>query len=501
VNLVEAITSQWKGWVPLLEKVVNSVVTVLWDIPMPFAILFAGFFFTLENKFFQLRYLRQIFQQVMDSIRPKKESATKNGALSSFDAGNIAVGCLVGVGCIGGVATAISIGGPGAVFWMWVASFVGMIIKMAEVTLSVYYRTRDAEGTIIGGPTVYIEKGIGEEMNVRSWKALVVLFVIGMLAPIFLSIQNYAASSAISSTFDLNIILVSLIFAVLVYVVIVRGIPVIRKFFKFVVPLMTLTYLVLGCVILLMNMGKVLPTLELIMKHAFMGTAAIGGFAGAALSQVITQGVSQAVYSSEFGWGTTPVIHSTADVDHPVKQGLWGGFEVFFTSVVICGITAFVVILSGDWVSGRTGIDLALHSFERTLGTTGKYMVTIILFLFALTSACGWYANREIMVKHLLQKKPALKKQVLRYVKVFCAFPEFAFVVYVVTVHFPDKDVWLMTSIMTAVPTFINIFFLLVLSHQFKKLVLDYKARHLKIGKIDEDVRLFYEDNKHHTIS
>ena len=483
-----------KGWVLLLENIANTVVNILWDIPMPFAILFAGVFFTIESRFFQLRHLQHIVSRVVQVILHKRESSSKKGTLSSFYAGNIAIGCLVGVGCVGGVASAIAIGGPGAVFWMWIAALVGMIIKMVEVTLSVYYRSRDEEGHIIGGPTVYIQKGIGEEMNVRRWMFLVVLFVIGMIAPIFLSIQNYVASTAISSTFHLNIIWVSLLFAVLVYFIIVRGTPFMGKIFKVIVPFMTLSYLLLGCVIILMNVEKVMPVLEQIIKHAFNGSAAMGGFAGATLAQVITVGVSQAVYSSEFGWGTTPIIHSTADVDHPVKQGLWGGFEVFFTSIVMCSITAFVVILSDDWVSGKTGIDLVLHSFEQILGMAGRYMVTVILFLFAVTTASGWYVSREIMVKHLLNKKSAAKKQVLKYLKLFCAFPEFLFVLYVVTFHFPDKDVWLMTGIMTAVPTFINIFFLLILSHQFKKLLLDYKARYLKIGHVDEEVRLFYEE-------
>nr|WP_274388507.1 amino acid carrier protein [Brevibacillus agri] len=480
--------------VVLIEKMANSIVNILWDIPMPFAILFAGFFFTVDNRFFQLRQLLHIFRHIWGSTRQKTEKTSQRGGLPSYIAGNIALGCLVGVGCIGGVATAISIGGPGAVFWMWVASAAGMIIKMVEVTLSVYYRTRDEDGQFIGGATVYIEKGIGEEMNVKNWMFLVVLFVIGMIAPIFLSIQNYVASVAISTTFHMNILGVSFLFALLVYFIIVRGIPYLARIFLFIVPFMIVAYLALGFLIILMNVEKVIPTLELIIRHAFYGSAAIGGFTGATLAQVITIGVSQAVYTSEFGWGTTPIVHSTANVDHPVKQGLWGGFEVFFTSIVICGITAFVVILSDDWVSGRTGIELALHSFEQTLGLAGKYMVTVIIFLFALTSASGWYVSREIMVKHLLNKKKVAKKHVLKYLKIFCAFPEFLFVVYVVTFHFPDKDVWLMTGIMTAVPTFINIFFLLVLSHQFKKLLQDYKARYLNIGQIDEDVRLFYED-------
>lgn len=478
----------------MLENMAYSIVNILWDIPVPFAILFAGFFFTVENRFFQLRYLLHIFRHIWGSISQKREKANKQGGLPSAITGNIAIGCLVGVGCIGGVATAIAVGGPGAVFWMWVASAVGMIIKMVEVTLSVYYRTRDEDGQIIGGATVYIEKGIGKEMNVKNWMFLVVLFVIGMSAPVFLSIQNYVASVAVSTTFHMNILVVSFVFALLVYFIIVRGISHLAKIFLFIVPFMIVAYLALGFLIIVMNVEKVIPTLELIIRHAFHGSAAIGGFTGATLAQVITIGVSQAVYTSEFGWGTTPTVHSMSNVDHPVKQGLWGGFEVFFTSIVICGITAFVVILSGDWVSGQTGVELALHSFEQTLGLAGKYIVTVIIFLFALTSASGWYVNREIIARHLLNKNKVVKKHVLKYLKVLCALPEFLFVVYVVTFQYPDKDVWLMTGIMTAVPTFINIFFLLVLSHQFKKLVQDYKARYLNIGQIDEDVRLFYEE-------
>jgi len=151
-----------KGLVVLIEKMANSIVNILWDIPMPFAILFAGFFFTVDNRFFQLRQLLHIFRHIWGSTRQKTEKTSQRGGLPSYIAGNIALGCLVGVGCIGGVATAISIGGPGAVFWMWVASAAGMIIKMVEVTLSVYYRTRDEDGQFIGGATVYIEKGIGE---------------------------------------------------------------------------------------------------------------------------------------------------------------------------------------------------------------------------------------------------------------------------------------------------------------------------------------------------
>lgn len=491
-------TSETKGWVLLIEKLVPSIAKILWDIPMPFAVLFTGFYFTVENKLFQLRYLRHLFQQIVPQISYKHERARQDGALSSFNAANIALGCLVGVGCIGGVATAISIGGPGAVFWMWIAALAGMIIKIAEVTLSVYYRRANGEGKIIGGPTVYIEKGIGKELGVKSWKILVGFFVAGIIVPIFLSIQNYGASYAVHSTFGTNMLVASFLFALLVYLMIMRGTHYLGKIFRLVVPIMILAYVALGSIVIIMNLEKVIPALELIMKHAFLGTAAIGGFAGATLSQVITMGVSQAVYSSEFGWGTTPIIHSTANVNHPVKQGLWGGFEVFLTTIVICGITAFVVIISGDWTSGRSGIDLALHSFELTLGAWGRYIVTVILCLFALTSASGWYVHRKIMVNHVLEKKPALKKQVLRYLKLLCALPEFILVLYAVMFHFPDKLLWLLTGIMTAIPTFINIFVLLILSNQFKRLLQDYKARYMKIGKIDEEADLFYEKRQHY---
>jgi AGCS family alanine or glycine:cation symporter len=475
-------------------KIIESIVHVLWDAPLIFAILLTGFYYTAENKFFHIRYPRHIFHMILKNIKGKKDSNSK-GMLFSFEAASIAIGSTVGIGSIGGVATAIAVGGPGAVFWMWVAAFVGMMIKMAEITLAVYYRDTDEEGNVYGGPIQYIEKGIGEEMKFKWWAFPAVVFGICLISTIFISIQNYIASDAISLTFGQNIFAVSFTYSILVFFMTRCGITYLGKISKIIVPIMTLAYIVLGLTIIFMNFERIIPSFEYIVRNAFLGTAAIGGFAGATLSQAITMGVSQAVYSSEFGWGTSPLIHSTAKVDHPVKQGLWGGVEVFFTSIIICSITAFVIILSGKWTLGGSGIDLALQSFESTLGIGGRYMITIILFFFALTTSTGWYSYSEIIVRNLLKKKPILKNTLLKYLKVFYSFPEFIFVVYVTAFHLPDKIVWFMTYITVAIPTFINIFALLILSHKFKKILLDYKMRNFKIGEMDEE-DLFYEKKR-----
>ncbi|HEY9576274.1 MAG TPA: amino acid carrier protein [Pseudobacillus sp.] len=475
------------------ERIVDALGNFLWDSPLVFAILLTGFYYTVENGLFPFRYALHIFRELLNSITHSKALQQCKGLLPSFEAASIAIGSTVGIGSIGGVATAIAIGGPGAVFWMWIAAFAGMMVKMAEVTLAVHYRTADEEGNVYGSPIIYIEEGIGTEMNFKKWMVPAALFGIGIISTIFISIQNYVASHAISSTFGQNIFVVSFLYALSVFLVIRRGIGYLGKVSKFIVPAMSFSYIALVLVIIVTHVDMVLQSIELIIKDAFFGTAAIGGFAGATVFQAITMGVTQAVYSGEFGWGTSPIVHSTAKVDHPVKQGLWGCFEVFFTTIILCTLTAIVIIISGEWTSGGSGIELALHSFESILGMPGRYTVTIMLFFFAFTTSVGYYFYSEVIIRHLLRKTPPLKSILLKYLKLFYAFPEFLFVVYVTAFQFPEKYIWLMSNITTAVPTIINIFVLLVLSHQFKKLLLDYKARYMKAGEIDEEIPLFHD--------
>ncbi|MET3291931.1 UNVERIFIED_CONTAM: AGCS family alanine or glycine:cation symporter [Brevibacillus sp. OAP136] len=476
------------------EKILDAVVNFLWDVPLVFAILFTGFFYTIESKFFQLTHLKLFFRETICRIWRKGDEPRSPGMLTPLEAAYTAIGSTVGIGSIGGVATAIAIGGPGAVFWMWIAAFIGMIIKTAEVTLSVHYRTVDEEGNLYGGPTFYIENGIGKEMNVKAWILPASLFGVGIISTVFISIINYAASDAISSTFGVNIFAVSIVYALLLYFLIMNGIKYLGKIFTIMIPVTTTFYIVLGLVIIGMNAEKVWPVLVMIGKDAFLGTAAVGGFAGAALSQVITMGVSQAVYSSEFGWGTSPMIHSTAKVNHPVKQGFWGGIEVFVNTIVICSITAFVILLSGEWTSGESGMTLALKSYESILGPAGKYMVTVVIFFFAITTSSAWYSYTEIILRHLFRKQTALKNKLLKLLKLVYPLPEFLLVIYVVIYHISDRNVWLMTEITTAVPTFVNIFVLLILSQRFKKLLQDYKARHMGRGVVDEDFSPFHSD-------
>ncbi|MEH6942983.1 alanine/glycine:cation symporter family protein [Bacillus sp. JJ722] len=477
------------------ERIIDYLVNILWDTPLTFAIILTGVYFTIENRFFQINYLIYAFRNLFTVNFYIKAAKYLRENKSSIGATSLSIGSTVGIGSIGGVATAIAIGGPGAIFWMWIAAFFGMIIKTAEVTLAVYYRSKDKEGNIYGGPTAYIEKGIGIEMNFRSWLVPVAIFSIGITSTIFISSQNYIASKAISSTFGINIFIVSILYSAVVFLFIRRKAENIGRLFIFIIPVITSAYIIIGLIIMVADFRNIPSAFGLIINDAFHGTSALGGFTGATLSQVITMGVTQAVYSSEFGWGTSPIVHSVAKINHPVKQGLWGGFEVFFTTI-ICSITAFVIILSGEWTSGQSGLVLSLNSFESFFGVFGRYIITIIIFFFALTTSIGWFTYNEIIFRHLFRNRSLLKGRLINCLKFLYPFPEFLFVVYITVFHLSEKYVWSLTNITVAFPTFINIISILILSNQFRKLVLDYKARYLKIGKVDADMHLFYEDKE-----
>ena len=382
-----------------MEKILDSVVSFLWGTPLIVGILFTGFYITLRSGFFQFAFFGHIMKNTFGNLLSKnKEEGSEKGILSPVEAVSTAIGGSVGVGNIGGVATAIATGGPGAVFWMWVCALVGMIIKTAEVTLAVHYRNTDEEGNPYGGPTYYIEKGLGEEKGFKLWPLMAFLFGGGIFATFFITLQNYTVSEALDSAFGIGMIPASLIYCFLTYVMIFGGIKHVGKIAGKIVPLMCLFYIISCLYIIISNISELPAVFELIFKSAFTGTAAVGGFAGAGISQVIRLGVSRSVYSNEAGWGTSPMIHSTSKTDHPVKQGLWGGFEVFVDTMLVCTMTAITVIITGQWSSGLSGATLTLSAFEIGMGPIGKSILAIGVFLFGITTSSGWYSYYEIIL-------------------------------------------------------------------------------------------------------
>ncbi|WP_432667457.1 amino acid carrier protein [Wukongibacter baidiensis] len=478
----------------LIEKIVWDI---LWGLPLILLILAVGIFFTVITGFFQFRYFGYAMKQAYKKFFKSNDTEKDSGAISPFEALSIAIGATVGVGNIGGVASAIAIGGPGAVFWLWVAGLLGQIIKVVEISLAVHYRTKDEDGKTFGGPTYYMRKGLGEEKNFKLLsKVLAFIFIFGFGVGFFITMQNYTVSEAVSSTFDMSMVTVSVVYTILLYLMISGGLSSLGRIAAKLVPFMCAFYILGGIFIILKNISHLPGTLGLIFNSAFSGTAALGGFAGAAFTQVIKVGMSRAVFSNEAGWGSSPMIHASAKTDHPVRQGLLGIFEVFIDTIVICSITSLAIVITGEWSSGVSGAALTLSAFEHGLGSLGRIILTIGILLFGVTTSSGLYAQIEVLLRYILGNNSKSTDKILTFYKWAYPIPGLALVIFAVMKELPGTSVWLFADMSTALPIFANILALLILSPKFLTLLKDYKARYMGIGKVDPNFKVFYDEGK-----
>ncbi|GAA6326185.1 amino acid carrier protein [Fusobacterium ulcerans] len=477
----------------------EALVNFLWGLPIIVIILGTGFYLTFKTGFFQVFHLKHIFSETICKIIKKgnKAEGDGKGVLTPFEAVSTAIGGTVGVGNIGGVATAMAVGGPGSLFWLWIAAFVGMILKMAEVSLGVYYREKDEKGDPYGGPTYYMEKGLGEEKGHKWWLVPAVIFGGGIFSTFFITVQNYTVSEAVSAAFGVKIIYASIVYIICNYLLIIGGIRSLGKIASKIVPFMCVFYVAAALYIVIINIGNLPATLGLVFKGAFTGTAAVGGFSGAAFNQVMRIGMARSVFSNEAGWGSSPMIHASAQTDHPIKQGLWGAFEVFVDTIIVCTLTCLVILITGVWSSGATGATLTLNAFATGMGSASKIFIAIGIFLFGVTTSSGWYAYYEIILRHLMKSSPRLKNGILKFYKIFYPVPGFIMVVMATTIGMPGSTVWLFADFTTAVPTFINIAVVLSLSGTFFKLFKDYKTKYILKEEVkpEDKIKLFYEED------
>ena len=468
----------------------------LWGIPLVAIILGVGLYVTIRTGFFQLTGFKLAMSSALNNILGKdKSGATEAGVLSPVEAMSMALGTTIGVGNIGGVATAIAVGGPGAIFWMWVAAAFGLIIKMAEITLAVYYRSKDENNEAYGGPNYYMKKGIGIEKKMPVvFKALSAIFAFGFLQGYFINIQTYTVSEAVGNTFGIGMVTVAVIYTIILYLMISGGMSSLGKIASKLVPFMVIFYLVGGIFIIFKNIAFLPETFGLIFGSAFTGTAALGGFLGASFTQAIKLGMSRSVFSNEAGWGSAPMIHASAKVDHPVKQGLMGIFEVFVDTFIVCSITALVIIITGQWSSGLDGATLTLSAFELGLGRFGRIILAVGVFLFGITTSSGVYAQIEVVVRYLIGNTPK-KHAILSFYKWTYPIPSLLMVMIAVYYQFPGTVVWIFSDASTALPIFANVVALFILTPKFIELLKDYKARYLGVGILDPNFKVFYDDN------
>ena len=284
-----------------------------------------------------------------------------------------------------------------------------------------------------------------------------------------------------------------IVLAVLTALVLLGGIKRIGRVTERLVPFMALLYIVLAVGVILLNIERVPAAIGSIVAGAFTGHAAVGGFAGAAVSRMIQTGMARSVYSNEAGWGTSPMVHSSANTKHPVEQGLWGSFEVFFDTFIVCSITALSVILSGLWTEGTTGGALALSAFGSSFGFLGSAMLAIIMVIFTVTTSGGWFAYYLAILEHMNMKENAFSKLLMKVFYATRALPGVLWTIYLVKTG-NTGFIWTVVDITSAIPTFVNVFVILILSGDYFMLLKDYKARYMKQGEVDEKTKLFYEE-------
>ncbi len=378
-----------------LTNLVRALNGLVWGPAMLVLILGTGLFLMMGLRAMPLRRLGYGFRMLWRGRDGKGE-----GDISPFNALMTSLSATIGTGNIAGVATAIFMGGPGALFWMWCTALVGMATKYAEAVCAVHYREVDERGDHVGGPMYYIKNGLG-----RRWAWLGTCFAIfGGLAGFGIgnTVQaNSVAAALNSSGLGVPHWLTGAVMAVLVGLVLIGGIRRIGEVAGKLVPFMAIAYLGCGLVILAINAAAIPEALVLIVRQAFTPSAATGGFAGASVMLAIQWGVARGIFSNEAGLGSAPIAHAAARSNSPVRQGTVAMLGTFIDTIVICSITGLVIVVSGAWTGGETGATLSATAFEQTLPGFGSYVVTFGLVLFAFTTLLGWSVYGEKCVEYL----------------------------------------------------------------------------------------------------
>ena len=376
-----------------MYDILNYVSGFIWGPFTLILILGTGIFLSLGLKGFTLTYIAVAFKQLFS-----KEEDSSSGEISSFQSLTTALSATVGTGNIAGVATAIFVGGPGAIFWMWVSAVFGMATKFAEAFLAIKYRQKNELGETIGGPMYYIKNGLTSKFIVFAY----LFATAGMIAALGIGngVQVNSVSQVINNEFGFSTFSIGIVIAILVALVILGGIKSIGNITSKLVPVMSLVYILGGLLIIILNANQVGYVFNLIVTSAFTTTAATGGFAGATVWMALRYGVARGVFSNEAGLGSSPIAHAAAKTNNPVKQGMISMLEPLIDTLIVCTITAFVILMSNQWVGEINGAVLTVASFENLLAN-GKYIVIFGLILFSFSTIIGWSYYGEKCVEFL----------------------------------------------------------------------------------------------------
>lgn len=439
----------------LIKESISILNGIVWGPAMLCLILGTGFYLMGGLRFMPLSHLAYGFRMLWQGRK-----STGEGDIAPFNALMTSLSATIGTGNIAGVATAIFLGGPGALFWMWCTALVGMATKYAEAVLAVHFRETDEQGNHIGGPMFYIKNGLK-----KHWAWLGTAFAIfGALAGFGIgnTIQANSVADAFNSSFGISHIITGLVMAILVASVLIGGIRRIAVVAGKLVPIMAFSYVAAGLVVLILNASEIPSAFNLIFAHAFTPIAATGGFAGAAVWAAIRFGVARGIFSNEAGLGSAPIAHAAAATDNPVRQGTIAMLGTFIDTLIICSITGLVIIVSGTWTSGETGASLSSLAFETSLPGFGSYIVTFGLSIFAFTTLLGWSFYGEKCVEYLFGIRSIIPFRILWVIAVpIGATAKLSFI-------------WLVADTLNALMALPNLIALLLLSPMVFKLTREY---------------------------
>lgn len=384
-------------WFKSVVQVGNDLI---WSQYLIGLLLTVGIFFTISSKFVQLRMLPEMFRALVE-----KPETLKNGekGISPFQAFAISAGSRVGTGNIAGVATAIVLGGPGAVFWMWIIAFIGAASAFIEATLAQVYKVHDKEGGFRGGPAYYITKGLNQKWLGITFAVLITV----TFAFVFNTVQSNTIAESLRTQYHISPVITGIILAVITAIIIFGGVRSIATLSSLIVPIMAIVYVGMVLVILLMNFDQIIPMIGTIIKSAF----GIEQVAGGAVGTAILQGIKRGLFSNEAGMGSAPNAAATAAVPHPVKQGLLQSLGVFFDTMLVCTATAIMILLYSGLKFGEKapqGVEVTQSALNEHLGSPGGIFLTVAITLFAFSSVVGNYYYGQSNIEFLSKNKAIL---------------------------------------------------------------------------------------------
>ena len=425
-------------------ELLKALDAFVWGPPLLILLVGTGIYLTIRLGLLQVARLPKAFQLIFTKDKG-------HGDVSSFAALCTALAATVGTGNIIGVATAIKVGGPGALFWMWMAAFFGMATKYAEGLLAIKYRTKDANGAVAGGPMHYILLGMGEK-----WRPLAIFFALAGVLVALLGIGTFtqvnSITESIQNTAQVDPAITALVLSVFVAIAVFGGLKSISKVSTAVVPFMAIVYILGTLTVILFNIEKIPATLALIFTSAFSPAAAVGGFAGASIRMAIQNGVARGVFSNESGLGSAPIAAAAAKTNEPVEQGLISMTGTFIDTLIICTLTGLTILVTGVWSGDLNGVALTQSAFSTIFSNFGPALLTIFLVLFAFTTILGWNYYGERCFEFLFG---------VRFIWLY----RVVFVLMVLLGGFIELDmVWIIADIVNALMALPNLIALLALS-------------------------------------